>query len=59
MSIDNDKFQFVSLVIHQRVYQLFPERYTRDCYIACNLSRRSLGGDGVSFFYRLTSDVSF
>ena len=52
------KFQFVSLVIHQWVYQLFPERYTRDCYIACNLSRRSLGGDGVAF-YRLASDVSF
>ena len=29
------KIQFVSLVIHQVVYQLFPERYTRDCYIVC------------------------
>ena len=52
------KFQFLSLVIHQGVCLLFPERYTRDCYIACNLSRRSLGGDGVAF-YPLTSDVSF
>ena len=64
--MQNGKSQFVSLVIHLRVYQLFPERYTRDCYIACNLSRRSahkredgsLGEDGVSF-YPLASDVSF
>ena len=45
------KFQFVSLVIHQGVYQLFPERYTRDCYIACNLSRRL--GVAASLFISL------